>query len=360
MEHIIPEGLGGELLLPEASCGRCEDMTNRSESFCQRQTLKAFRLKYIPNATKRKKNQPKQLQVEYREEGIIKKKMVDIANYPVHILLPSFPLPEVLLPQPVRRSNILQMKSFPAGEQWSGDNAQLHIRSQPAEIYATLETDDVIVETGRTDSYRFGRMLAKIAHSYAVAELGYDAFLPFLLPAISGQKEFPIHHVVGGITEETPPTAERHSISLYTERHHGKSMWIANIRLFGDLGFPEYRCVVGLDRHERHVLPVKMQLATPYGLQTTPLKLDGIMLESDGIFECLCALCNHALTSGVRIEQNQAVRCFHCRQWNVNSETHEPWSTPFDQLAMEEPTEFNPRAIWIKSSNSIKSDTKSL
>jgi len=33
-EHIIPQGIGGKLLLPEASCKNCERITSRLETKC--------------------------------------------------------------------------------------------------------------------------------------------------------------------------------------------------------------------------------------------------------------------------------------------------------------------------------------
>ena len=46
-EHIVPEGLGGMMILPEASCGRCEGMTSSIEQFCQKTTLGALRYQFL-------------------------------------------------------------------------------------------------------------------------------------------------------------------------------------------------------------------------------------------------------------------------------------------------------------------------
>jgi hypothetical protein len=50
-------------------------------------------------------------------------------------------------------------------------------------------------------------MLAKIAHSYAVAELGIDGFKPFLNKIILGANIHHLSHYVGG-TRVIPPASK--------------------------------------------------------------------------------------------------------------------------------------------------------
>ena len=57
-EHIIPEGLGGKLILPEAACAKCEGITASFEGACQRRIFGPLRIKASNLPTKRPKERP--------------------------------------------------------------------------------------------------------------------------------------------------------------------------------------------------------------------------------------------------------------------------------------------------------------
>ena len=71
-----------------------------------------------------------------------------------------------------------------------------------------------IDKSHRMDAGDFGRMLAKIGHSYAVAELGLDGFKPVLTNIIRGQRPFSLTHYIGSqvtTTEREPICMKSHS-----------------------------------------------------------------------------------------------------------------------------------------------------
>src|SRR5215208_5306046 len=63
-EHIIPFGLGGNVLLPQASCKACEKITGRFEGTCLRRIFGNMRVKRgLP--TRRPKERPTRLPVVF-------------------------------------------------------------------------------------------------------------------------------------------------------------------------------------------------------------------------------------------------------------------------------------------------------
>ena len=91
-----------------------------------------------------------------------------------------------------------------------------------------------------------GRMLAKIAHAYATAELGHGNFRPLLQDIILGKKPLYISHYVGGIRDqEIPEGADLHEIEIdNTGLGRGRYV-VVRIQLFADRKLPEYYVVAG-------------------------------------------------------------------------------------------------------------------
>jgi HNH endonuclease len=81
-EHIIPFGLGGNLVLPRASCRACEALTGKIEQACLRGILGHFRIRHgFP--TRRKKERPSTLPVQLvSANGDITIQQVPIKEYP--------------------------------------------------------------------------------------------------------------------------------------------------------------------------------------------------------------------------------------------------------------------------------------
>ena len=100
-----------------------------------------------------------------------------------------------------------------------------------------------VTSLGQT-TIMFGRMLAKIAHSYAVAELGLTGFTPLLLDIIKDpDTPFMGHLVGGGFESGEQPRDDLHEISidpLFLPRRV-----VVQIRLFVTSGLPTYWVVAG-------------------------------------------------------------------------------------------------------------------
>jgi hypothetical protein len=89
-------------------------------------------------------------------------------------------------------------------------------------------------------------MLAKIAHSYTVAQLGLNAFHPLLPDLILGTSSTP-SHLVGGDISAPPPAAAPilHHIYLQNCQTAGTEYILVAIQLFSFMGMPRYHVVVG-------------------------------------------------------------------------------------------------------------------
>jgi hypothetical protein len=93
----------------------------------------------------------------------------------------------------------------------------------------------------------FYRLIAKIAHSYAVAELGFT-FEPYLINLIEFTTPmFASHFVGGGLGEDPPPTDNLHEVEFVPSLQgpKGDELLRVRIRLFASLGMPNHYAIVG-------------------------------------------------------------------------------------------------------------------
>jgi hypothetical protein len=238
-EHIIPAGLGGRLILPEASCRKCETNNNAAETFCQNEMLEAFRLHL---GITRDGAPRKSLRAEFLRRNGWHTQKVPASQCPVSMMAPTLPAPDIFFPHPPERSNVLQ---FTTVTMWSERNILRFLHD--------IEAIDWRIRSKHIRLWPFIRMLAKIAHAYCVAELRLDGFLPLLLPIIEGELGYPAHRFVGG-SANIQDKHIRHDLDLQREQHGGRMYWIVRIRMFADLGFPEYICAAGLDLCESDMI----------------------------------------------------------------------------------------------------------
>jgi hypothetical protein len=90
------------------------------------------------------------------------------------------------------------------------------------------------------DTFKFCQFLAKIAHCFAVDVLG-DGFVPMLTEMIRSEPKEPRFDLIGGGSQDTPPSDNLHELSLAWQRGYA----VVSIRLFSDLGAPTYLAVAG-------------------------------------------------------------------------------------------------------------------
>ena len=234
-EHIIPEGLGGKLVLPEASCKSCEKETSRFELEWLRSAYYAARVQ--KNLGKKKKRPPTHLPLKVEVAGRTVVKQIRIDKYPAMVATLLFDRPGVLLGVDTPRRDLSGGVAIGThanfGEYLSEHLAQGTVTFEPPRSSAT--------------SRELGRMLAKIAHAYAVAELGIDGFKACLPAIITGRDLTDLAHYVGGTRQLPNRSSAPYEIKLQEMiSDDQRSYLVVRVQLLADMsGLPEYWIVVG-------------------------------------------------------------------------------------------------------------------
>ena len=91
----------------------------------------------------------------------------------------------------------------------------------------------------------FCLMLAKIAHSFAVAELGVGGIDPFLTDMIRHRDLSNRAGFIGGGEGNEPPSNDLHELAFDTAISSEPNVIAVRIRLLGILGTPTYHVAVG-------------------------------------------------------------------------------------------------------------------
>ena len=237
-EHIIPLGLGGNWILPKASCDTCSAITRDIEQFCLRPMLGPFRIR-LRLPTRRPKERPTTLQLEFmRTDGMRERSTVPAEDFPGVCFGFRWPAPGLLRGQPPT-------------ENFEGE---LVARLIEHEVRAHATPDGRKVKLGAVNMLLFARMLAKIAHSYAVANLGLSAFSPLLPDLILGRSAA-APWLVGGDASAPPLETERslHDVYLQHCLTSDVEYVLVAVRLFAFVGMPRYHVVVGKANTRRAV-----------------------------------------------------------------------------------------------------------
>jgi hypothetical protein len=231
-EHIVPEGIGGNLELPEASCQKCEDTTGRLvEGDALGRTLKALRVHLKlkkPGSGPHPAVLPLTAQIDGRDITIPD---VPVDDYPIAFMLPIYWPPE------------FSAVATNFGKAMRGALVA-NIKIDMKALWRKYQITGF--GSAHWDNAMLCRMLAKIAHSLAVAELGEAAFQPLLLKLICDGD--PRGMSLIGCSpewEKVPHSSALHTVGLGYQRHEGKTFVVASVRLFASYESPVYRIVVG-------------------------------------------------------------------------------------------------------------------
>lgn len=163
------------------------------------------------------------------QKGCIR--FVSVNDYPAVLILPQFPGPG-LVKFPERQEQQLAP--------W--------IYAFPADLITLYEKYGVeTFSAPPINASAFGRVLAKIAYSFAVAEIGLENFVSPLVNYILHDKGNELTFYLGTMSQIQSPTApsEIHQIQLVSEEVDGCRFICCHIRLFASFGSPTYRVVVG-------------------------------------------------------------------------------------------------------------------
>lgn len=229
-EHIVPYGLNGSLVFPEASCSACQKITTRTERAVLRGVLGTARA-HLGMRTRRPKERPKVFPLWTGE--FQRKRLVPLVDHPHYLSLPEFEPADILF------GLLRDDKKFREHTIWHYKlNPQAHAKHLRAGTYWTEFSVHINA---------FAEMLAKIGHAWAVAEHGFNGFKPLLPDMIAGRSRHRLRFVGAKMTRTLLGPGER-------GLHVLRSQWwptpfgmrlVVEIQLFAELEAPVYHVVVG-------------------------------------------------------------------------------------------------------------------
>lgn len=239
-EHILAEGVGGSLIIPEASCKICADITSAIEGDVQKNLLLAPK-RALGIKGKNRNPSPTIALTALRYGRNWKTVLLPSNAHPAMLFLMAFGEPAILGDSNVRPGV--------AG-------AWVHLLGSFDAVQKMGITE---LATPAFDTIRFSQFLAKTAHSFAAATARSVEYEPLLVDFIKmkvkrkGADPTCFNHV-GGIPNQFAPSSSLHELALRTVNIRGEWYLSVHIRLFGMLGGPVYTVVVGRLRQQPPIL----------------------------------------------------------------------------------------------------------
>jgi hypothetical protein len=240
-EHIVPLGLGGRWVLPKASCRDCAKKTSSAELAFLRTMFGPLRMYYdMPTRRPRERPEKLPLKVKLTPEADWSYIDVDQKIYPFLVLFPVFGMPDELSGYTTSGERGAAARTFWIRGASFRDGLIPHLEALAAELKVAA-----IEPTATARVPEFVRTVAKIAHAFAVAEIGLDSFRPFLTPMICQAETSNSVQYVGGLMHTEPRTSALHEISFGTHTCIRPDIVGVRIRLFATLETPTYFVAVG-------------------------------------------------------------------------------------------------------------------
>ncbi len=237
-EHIIPKGLGGTLLLGEASCGRCAQLTSKFEMSVLRGFLdygrQALGIKGRKSHKRARAELVPQTFLLSDNTSLVTASPLGESIRAMH--LPVFALPALLDP------------SKPISSREGIDVVAVQTTTFGSAIYQTIRSKGAVGLRihDRLDVPAFGRMLAKIAHGYHVAVHGVFPLEESPLAAIILGTRWDAHNWIGN-TEQDPLPSDRPALHLLQDLpikgDDGECGTVVRIKLFASQPSPTYALV---------------------------------------------------------------------------------------------------------------------
>lgn len=231
-EHIVPFGLGGNLELPKASCGRCATETSKIERAILRGELRPVRVFRALQSRRKHKDAPRSYPLVVIRNGIEETVDLPLGQYPILVHFPDF--------APARLA--VGNESKP-GIDVTGI-VTISFGADPASVLRGLGASS-IKSYASTQPAQFARMIAKVAYSMAAAT-GALTLLKGPSPireVILGSNTH-IGDYVGTLTY--PPEAhdgQLHRVIVLPDTKTGQL--VADVQLFSDSSAPRYGVLLG-------------------------------------------------------------------------------------------------------------------
>jgi len=232
-EHIIPLALGGDLILPGASCVACAKRTSWIEDVSTSRRFEMFygaRVRHgLP--TRRPKDRMRPVDaLTITQQGAYETISIAPSDLPANFPMMNLPLPGIVL-----------------GEAPSNSvSGTFGFRTKHADVQRVAKkyANDRAVRIGTLYPTAFFQLLAKIGYSFAAAELGASfGFLP-LANLILGRSD-EMSFLIGGHVESATEAPYGHRLEMGFLTVDGISWPVVTVHLFGIVGLPKYLVVVG-------------------------------------------------------------------------------------------------------------------
>ena len=242
LEHIIPEGLGGALTIPKASCDECANETHAFEGHAMNMMRPVRRQLNFPQKRRGARGREKRKEERFILQLDHGKAKVPIEEFPPLLLSLVYPLPGILLHQkPEDKPLTGGVYSAEVLEGFGEKLNRIRTRFRASRIGIMG-----VEPTRHADEGDYGRMLAKIAHAYACAELGCGNFRPFLVQIIRGIKPYYLPYFIGSaLGKSQPPLEDLHHIEIDQAGLGLGRFIVVKIRLFANRSTPTHYVVVG-------------------------------------------------------------------------------------------------------------------
>jgi hypothetical protein len=253
-EHIVPEALGGQHILKEASCRSCEAITSKFELRVARDLWGDARAAY--DAPSKKKRQKRKRQDKKHLE------MMDPDGFRSPLVMPFHRYPAAFIFYKMGPAGLL--RGLPENADVSIDWTLNAVDDESRRTAFVAEHPDrKLTLRFRHVPDHFGRLLAKIGYGQVLTQLDLGDFRPISLPYILGEKTN-ISYVVGGSSQDYPPDA-RYGYSLTTASFGSSNrlMLVVIVRLYANVHSPIYHVVVGDVMGEANVSRVLQKLDGP-------------------------------------------------------------------------------------------------
>lgn len=247
-EHVIPFAIGkNATILEGACCDDCQKIIQPYEQRVLRHQLGAFRA-MVEAPTRKKKERPKVIKlplVEISAKGSVGRELgtreIPIAEGPLILNLWQSPPPTIL------GEDIDPAKVDGAPWRYIEKEKADPFLAEVAKEEGVEGVGIVLPPVSRLDYLRF---LAKTAHAYAVAELGNEAFEPFLNDIILNRSDDLARFVgdMSGVASLEGPSGHTFKIMLGqtpTELSAAGGLIVVFMQFWAELGSPPHLVVVG-------------------------------------------------------------------------------------------------------------------
>lgn len=227
-EHIVPFCLGGVDILPKSSCKKCQGIINGFETKAARFYGTVRLVENVQSRNPQKLPKTFSLLSNRGQIQISKQHMWGITT---HIKLKP---PTVI-------------SGAENAEKWVGSELKVTNYRAPNfhllnKIYGINELQYV---TPSPNFENISRLVAKIAHSYAIAIYGIDTFEIFLTKFILSDELDEIEKFVGSYEQEREPVNRNYEIYDELIKRDNHYLISVSVRLFAYTGGPDFQIIVG-------------------------------------------------------------------------------------------------------------------